>query len=131
MFEVDQKVLFKHCDPAGIMFFPRAFEIVNDCVERFFDDAVGWPYETIHPAASVPTVEISTRFAAPSRHGDRLRLRLTVLRVGRTSLTYRLDATCGGELRFETRATLVHVGPDGRPAPWPQKIRTKLEGEGP
>ena len=38
-----RKVLFKHCDPAGIVFHPRYFETVNDCVAAFFD-ALGDPF---------------------------------------------------------------------------------------
>ena len=47
MYEMPQKVLFKHCDPAGIVFFPRYFEMMNDCVEAFFDKVVEWPFEDI------------------------------------------------------------------------------------
>src|SRR5260370_493059 len=31
------QVLFRHCDPAGIVFYPRYFEMVNDLVEEWFD----------------------------------------------------------------------------------------------
>ncbi|UWQ22678.1 thioesterase family protein [Jannaschia sp. W003] len=126
MFETTQKVLFRHCDPAGIVFFPRAFEIANDLVERFFAEALDWPFEDLLRDAGVPTAEIATRFRAPSRHGDVLRLRLALTKLGRTSLAYRLDAQCGGEPRWETRATLVHVGAGGRPAPWPDAVRLRL-----
>lgn len=130
-FTCEQKILFKHCDPAGILFFPRCFEIINDCVEQFFAETLDWPFETLLKSAGVPTAEIGTRFLAPSRHGDRLRLLLTVTRVGKTSLGYRIEATCGAEPRFTAEATLVHVDRSGRPAPWPVAIRTKLEEDTP
>jgi len=76
-----QKVLFRHCDPAGIVFFPRCFEMINDCVEHFFDEYLGLPFEVLLRTQGVPTAEISTRFLAPSRHGDRLVLVLTVTKV--------------------------------------------------
>lgn len=126
-FEFQQKVLFKHCDPAGIVFYPRYFEMVNDCVEAFFDDVLGHPFETLHTDGGVPTAQIEARFAAPSRHGDQLVLRLTVTRLGRTSANYRITAHAGDDLRFETRATLVNVGGDGRPTPWPAEIAQKLK----
>ena len=50
MYEFHQKVLFKHCDPAGIVFFPRYYEMVNDCVEAFFADVLDWPFEAMHGA---------------------------------------------------------------------------------
>ena len=125
-FEMQQKVLFRHCDPAGIVFFPRYFEMMNDCVEAFFDTALDCPFERLHAGSAVPTAQIETRFAAPSRHGDRLTLRLRVERVGRTSARYRMTAHCGEALRFDTTATLVHVDGTGRPAPWPEPLRQGL-----
>ena len=125
-FRQTQKVLFKHCDPAGIVFFPRYFEMMNDCVEAFFDEVLGAPFETLHLTGGVPTAGIETNFRAPSRHGDRLVLELTTVHVGASSWRYHMRATCGGKLRFKTTATLVHVGPSGRAEPWPDKLRQKL-----
>lgn len=126
VFEFHQKVLFKHCDPAGIVFYPRYFEMMNDCVEAFFDQALAAPFEDIHKTGGVPTAQIQTRFAAPSRHGDHLILRLNMTRVGGSSAHYRLTAHCAEELRFETTATLVNVNANGRPTVWTDDIRAKL-----
>ncbi|WP_416882725.1 acyl-CoA thioesterase [Marivita sp.] len=126
-FAKDQKVLFRHCDPAGIVFFPRYFEMMNDLVEEFFDEALGYPFEEILKTEGVPTAQIETRFVLPSYHGDLLQLRLWVTRLGTTSMTYKMTATCGDELRFETRATLVHVNSMGRPEPWPEQLRNTVK----
>jgi len=125
-YHVTQKVLFRHCDPAGIVFFPRYFEMVNDCLEAFFAEELDWPWERLHGNGAVPAVQIDTRFSAPSRQGETLDLRLSIHKVGHSSLSYSLTAGCGSETRFETRATLVHVGATGRPMPWPDDIRDKL-----
>ena len=127
MFERNEKVLFRHCDPAGIVFFPRYFEMMNDHVEAFFADALDWPFETLLADGGVPTRAISTGFLAASRHGDVLTLRLAIVRIGTTSLTYRLTAHAGEELRFETEATLVHIDGQARPTPWPEAIRERLQ----
>ncbi|MBO6852243.1 MAG: acyl-CoA thioesterase [Marivivens sp.] len=129
-FVFEQKVLFRHCDPAGIVFFPRYFEMINDCVEHFFDEVLGWPFEELLLDQGVPTAEIKTRFAAPSRHGDRLSLAMHVTRIGRSSLGYRIEATCGTERRFEAETVLVHVDGQGKPASWPDAIRLKLKEDG-
>ena len=126
-FEMPQKVLFRHCDPARIVFFPRYFEMMNDCVEAFFGQVLGAPFEELHQGSAVPTAQIETRFAAPSRHGDQLTLGLTITGVGRSSAAYRMVAHCGAELRFETVATLVHVNMDGRPTRWPEDLAQKLK----
>lgn len=126
-FSIQQKVLFKHCDPAGIVFYPRYFEMMNDCVESFFDEAIGLSFESLLLTSGVPTAEIHSRFRAPSRHGDRLRIELLTKSVGRTSWRYVMTASCQGELRFETEATLVYVDPEGKPCAWPDQIREKLQ----
>ena len=69
-FEIPQKVLFKHCDPAGIVFYPRFFEMINDAVEALFSDMLGWPFEKMHPDSGVPTAEFKVRFKVPCRQGD-------------------------------------------------------------
>tara|TARA_B110000503_G_C7036524_1_gene366336 strand:+ start:257 stop:667 length:411 start_codon:yes stop_codon:yes gene_type:complete len=129
-FTFPQKVLFKHCDPAGIVFFPRYFEMINDCVEAFFDDVIGVPYEEIHISAGVPTAEIRTQFKAPSRHGDRIALVLECVKVGRSSLDLSVIASSqDGEVRFVAESTLVYVNNVGRPTSWPVQIKERLTKE--
>lgn len=125
-FDFPQKVLFKHCDPAGIVFYPRYFEMLNDCVEAFFDEVLGMPFETLHATGGVPTAEITTTFHKPSRHGDRLIITLAVTRVGRSSLGLSFAAKSGSESRLTARSTLVLVGEDGRSRPWPEAVKQKL-----
>lgn len=122
-----QKVLFKHCDPAGIVFYPRFFEMINDTVESFFDEILGWPFEAIHPEAAVPTAAFNVAFKAPCRHGDQLDFTLTVQAIGRSSLSLRIEAVANRETRLQADQTLVHTGSTGRPAAWPSNIRKQIE----
>ncbi|MEP5762165.1 MAG: acyl-CoA thioesterase [Litoreibacter sp.] len=126
MFEMYQKVLFKHCDPAGIVFYPRYFEMMNDCVEAFFDEVLGAPFEDLHRSGGVPTAQIQTRFNAPSRHGDHLILQLSIIAVGRSSAEYQIIASCADQRRFETTATLVNVDARGKPTQWANELGRKL-----
>ena len=127
-FHTEQKVLFRHCDPAGIVFYPRYFEMMNDAVEDFFDRALGLPFDAMHAAHGVPTVATATEFRAPSRHGDRLRVWVVPTGIGTTSMDLTLRATCGEEVRFETRTTLVYLDlVGGRPTRWPEAVRAAIE----
>lgn len=38
MYERLIQIEFNHCDPAGIVFYPRYFEMVNSVIENFFAD---------------------------------------------------------------------------------------------
>ncbi|MEO1607513.1 MAG: thioesterase family protein [Pseudomonadota bacterium] len=117
-----QKVLFKHCDPAGIVFYPRYFEMINDCVEAYFDQ-IGFPFEELHKSGGVPTAQIETKFTAPSRHGDHLNLSLELTHVGGASLNIAVKAVSGEEIRFAAALTIVHVNASGRSASWPAPMR--------
>jgi 4-hydroxybenzoyl-CoA thioesterase len=122
-----RKVMFKDCDPARIVFYPRYFEMLNDTVECFFDEVLGCPFEKLHPSHAVPTARIETVFTAPSRLGDWLDITLTCVRLGRSSLDLAFAVHCGTEQRLSARSTLVHVGADGRPVPWAGDLRKALE----
>ena len=122
-----RKVVFKDCDPARIVFYPRYFEMLNDTVECFFDEVLGCPFEALHQGHAVPTARIDTVFNAPSRLGDWLDITLVCTRLGRSSLDLAFAARCGAELRLTASSTLVHVGPDGRSVPWSGALRKALE----
>lgn len=126
------QVEFNHCDPAGIVFYPRYFEMTNSVVENFFADRVGRSYAriTMQDGNGVPTVKIDAAFRAPSRLGDRLVFTLRVLKVGGSSVGFHLAARGEGEpsgsVRMEADMTLVWITPEGRSAPWPDDMRAKL-----
>ena len=125
-FQFPQKVLFKHCDPAGIAFYPRIFEMINDAVEAMFNDLLGWPFETMHAEYGVPTIAINIEFKAPSVHGDHLILQISILEIGRTSLSLNICALAKDTIRFEANHTLVCINSNGKPVQWPEKIRQKV-----
>ncbi len=58
-------VEFNHCDPAGIVFYPRYFEMVNSVVENFFLEDVGHSFaRMMEEGAGVPTARIEANFRA-------------------------------------------------------------------
>lgn len=120
-------VEFNHCDPAGRVFYPRYFEMVNSVVENFFADVAGRSFADLHrgQAQGVPTADIQADFPKASRLGDRLTFALTVERIGGASLTLRHRATCGNEVRLNARQVLVWVEND-RARPWPDDMRAAL-----
>jgi 4-hydroxybenzoyl-CoA thioesterase len=126
----DIRVEFNHCDPAGIVFFPRYYEMLNSVIENFFRDVLEAPWErvTTEEGHGVPTVRLETEFRAPSRLGEVLAFSLRVVRLGRSSVDFALEAVCGDELRLASSHRLVWVGRDGRAAAWPEALRGRLAG---
>ena len=122
-------VRFNHCDPAGIVFYPRYFEMVNAALEGFLERHVGQSLASIileQKRGGTPAARISAEFKRPSRLGDILEFQVDVERIGHTSADLRFQAWCGGELRMICRKTVVWTSRDVKPEPWPPEIRAKL-----
>ncbi|MEX6724009.1 acyl-CoA thioesterase [Parapedomonas caeni] len=130
-FKVERLVRFRDCDPAGIVFYPRYFEMVNDVVEDWFREALGYDFHHIHVELKLgtPTVHLEVLFKRPSMIGDMLTFWLTVADLGNSSVRVRIHARCGDELRFSVTPTLVHTDmrrvPPGS-LPWPEAVRARM-----
>ncbi|WP_209427423.1 thioesterase family protein [Pararhodobacter sp. SW119] len=129
MYSRDIRIEFNHCDPAGIVFFARYFEILNSQVENFFRDVLDYPWEKLMFAdrQGVPTVRFEIEFRNPSKLGDLLRFDLSVETLGRSSLDLTHAATGpDATTRLSARQRLVWVARDGRSMPWPDYLRAEL-----
>lgn len=120
-------VLFRHCDPAGIIFYPRYFEMLNDVAESFFADIASYPFSEIHPGNGVPTADVKAQFQAPSSHGETLDIAFSLTDLGRSSATTHFVITCKDQPRMTAQSVLVHIGPDRKSTPWPTYVRAALE----
>lgn len=128
-FRLSRQVEFNHCDPAGIVFYPRYFEMISATVERFFADGLGysWARMGLSDGYGVPMGSIEARFHAPSRLEDWLDFDLTVIDIGQASLKVHVTGSCAGDPRFDCHATLVNADlRDGASAPWPAPARAAM-----
>lgn len=128
VFTVTRRVRFADVDAAGIVFFPRYFEMLNGVVEDWFAEALGLSFAELHLQrhASVPTAAIEACFAAPSRLEDDLAFALSATRLGATSCGLRHRITCGDQQRLEATQTIVHVGASLKPEPWSDTLRERI-----
>ncbi len=119
---------FNHCDPAGIVFYPRYFEMTNSMVENFFREVMDYPFARLMAEGTgTPTVKIEMEFRAPSRLGEVLDWSLAVRRVGRSSARMRVTAHGEGQLRLHGELTLVFASLKGQSLSWPDPIWSRLE----
>jgi 4-hydroxybenzoyl-CoA thioesterase len=103
-------VIFAHCDPAGIVFYPRLVEMINNAVEAWFDQ-LGCSFARLHGelAMGVPTVTLQVEFVKACRLGEVLQVRLHVQELAANRVSLRVQALCQGELRWQAGVTLVCV----------------------
>ena len=128
VFTTDRKVRFADCDAAGIVFYPRYFEMLNGVVEDWFAGPLGASFRELHMqrGVSVPTAAVEARFIAPSRLEDELTFSLTVTRLGGASCGLRHVIESAGQRRFEATQTIVFVGRSLKPEPWPEALRARI-----
>lgn len=130
-FEMPLTVRFQHCDPAGIVFYPRYFEMFNLLVETWFDEALGLPFGELHlnQGYGVPTVRTEADFKAPSRLDDKLVLSLSVQDVGRSRISLLLQIL--GEdrqLRVSANHMLVYASFDPmKAAAIPEELKKRMQ----
>ncbi|MCV2865872.1 hypothetical protein [Defluviimonas sp. WL0075] len=76
------RVEFNHCDPAGIVFYPRYFEMTNSVCERFFREVAGHSCAAMMVAGEgVPTERMEADFHAHCGAHHRLTVAPTLFLV--------------------------------------------------
>lgn len=129
MFEREVLVRFAHCDPAGIVFYPQYFVLLNGLVEDWLTDGLGTSFADLIMTRrlGIPTARMDCTFTRPSRLGDELVLGLTVTRIGERSIGLDVQGRVGDELRSRARQTLVTVSLETmKSVPIPPDIRDGL-----
>ena len=102
LFSFVSKVRFTHTDPAGFVFFPRYFEMLQAVVEEWFTCALHERYASLisQKRLGTPTASIECTFMKPCRLGDDLVIAVTLEHVGKTSFRLRCERRSGtGSIR--------------------------------
>ena len=76
------------CDPAGIIFYPRYFEIFDTSTTVLIEHALGMnkiDYLKAYDFAGHPLVEARARFRLPTRFGDEVAIETALIECGRSS----------------------------------------------
>jgi 4-hydroxybenzoyl-CoA thioesterase len=91
------------CDPAGIIFYPRYFEIFDASTALLFEVALGMTkFEMLKrlELAGIPLVRTRAKFLRPTRFGDDVTVESTIT-FGRSSFEVEHKLTLKGELCAE------------------------------
>ncbi|MGJ7610656.1 MULTISPECIES: acyl-CoA thioesterase [unclassified Variovorax] len=102
-------IRFSDCDPAGIVFYPQYFVMLNGLVEDWVNEGLGLSYHGLvaQRRIGLPTVKLDVDFRAVSRMGDPVVLGLCVQRLGSRSMT--LAVRCFGAQTGEVRMQMTQV----------------------
>lgn len=130
-FSVEYLIRFQHCDPAGIVFYPRYYEMFCQVVEDWFADALHWDFATLERVRheGIPLVHTSCDFLKPSKIGDRVTFDLTVAEIGNASFTVDITGRLGDEQRVRVRLVMAYVSTDApmHAVSIPDELREAME----
>lgn len=129
-------VRFGHCDPAGIVYFPRFFELFHDAMETWFAERLGLAYAAVVTGRKIgfPAVHTEADFKSPCALGDEIGVELRVGNLGRSSigLVYAIRGAAG-DLRVTGATTSVVMDLDPASAGFrravkiPDDLRARIE----
>ncbi len=100
-FTKQEKIRFKHVDYAGIVFYPRFLEMLNDLVEDWFEEALERPFSKMHESNGIPTVDLKVQFKKAARLGEVLTKKLWVKQLKTSSVI------CGFSFENENIETVL------------------------
>jgi len=123
-------IRFSHCDPAGIVYFARYFDIANGVVEDWFTAALRLSYhDFIGPRrVGLGFANVSCDFVRPGMMGEQVVFAVVVEAIGNASVklalyAYRDDApVLAMRLVMVTTSLTAH-----RAIPIPDDLRAALE----
>jgi len=119
------RIVWGDCDPAGIVFYPRYFEMFDASTTALFERALGmnkFEFVKAYDSVGYPMVDTRARFLLPTRYGDDVVIETEITEIKRSSFEIRHRLIKDGALAVEGFETRVWVGRD--PAD-PDKIRAK------
>jgi 4-hydroxybenzoyl-CoA thioesterase len=129
-FRTKQLVRYFHCDPGGIVYFPKFFEMFNAVLEDWFAGALACPWGSDLMGArnlSIPTLAIRAEFLRASRLGETLDFVLWPTRVGRSSIGLALSGGVAGTERLRAIWTICTASREAfRSVPIPEDLRARI-----
>lgn len=125
--ELERRLRWADADAAGRLHFPRIFELIEEA-ESELVRSINWPMNR-SLGYDFPRVHVECRFLRVLSLDDPFRLRLTVGRLGRTSIRYDYQVfNAFAELAIEGTMTVVTMQ-NGKPVQIPETLRAALNGE--
>lgn len=125
--ELERRLRWADSDAAGRLHFPRIFELIEEA-ESELVRSINWPMNR-SLGYDFPRVHVECRFLRVLSLDDPFRLRLTVGKLGRTSIRYDYQVfNALAELAIEGTMTVVTLQ-NGKPVQIPETLRAALNGE--
>jgi 4-hydroxybenzoyl-CoA thioesterase len=101
------------CDPAGIVFFPRYFEMFDAATAALFAAATSISKAQMiadYDIIGIPMIKSEASYAAPCRFGDAIEIVTRITSIGRSSIAIEHRLSRGADVSVEAREWRVWTG---------------------
>jgi 4-hydroxybenzoyl-CoA thioesterase len=113
------------CDPAGIIYYPRYFQIFDTCTTVLIEHALGMnkiEFLKVYNFLGYPVLDTRARFHKPTRFGDDVAIETKMVECGRSSFKLEHRLSKGDMLAAEGHETRVWAARDPED---PEKIKAQ------
>ena len=133
------RVEWGDCDPAGIIFYPRYFEMFDSATTALIEHTLGMKkieYLKAYGFAGHPVVAARARFRLATRFGDDVSIETALVECGRSSFKVEHRLSRDGTLVVEGFETRVWVSRDAndptrvRSQPMPAEVLARFRDGG-
>jgi 4-hydroxybenzoyl-CoA thioesterase len=121
---IEIEIDWADCDPAGIVFYPQFFRMMNVGMHKMFEHA-GLPFRDLiarFDTTGVPMVDVQSTFKSPARFGDKVLLESEITEWRDKTFLVRHVMKLGDRVIFEAREVRVWAAKDDSA---PNGIRAK------
>ena len=111
-------IRFSHCDPAGIVYFARWFDMLNGVIEDFFGAVLGLDYHMLirDRRLGLGYGQAHADYLKPGLMGDIVEFAVLVERIGGASITLSIPGYRGAEPVIAARLVIVTTDLDAHKA---------------
>src|SRR5262249_56306290 len=98
------RIVWGDCDPAGIVFYPRYFEMFDTSTTALFERALGmtkFEFLKAYDALGYPMVDTRARFVLPTRYGDDVAIETVISELRRSTFDVQHRLTKDGKPAVE------------------------------
>ena len=111
---IEIEIDWADCDPAGIVFYPQFFRMMNIGTQKLFEH-VGLPFHVLVQrcgTSGVPMLDVQATFKSPARFGDKVLLESEVTEWRDKTFLVRHVMKLGDRVIFEGREIRVWAAKD-------------------
>ena len=118
---------FSHCDPAGIIFYSRVYELHHETYEKWVDQAESWAHWFKNDRYAFPIVHSEADYSAPMSAGEVVEVVLKKTKVSESSFRLESSIYCGDKLSASVSSIHVCVHKSNfQKAPLPDFVKKAL-----